>query len=190
MHKRLFVLLILALFLVGGAMLYANLGSVWVQAKTTKLRQDPSKDNKGDIDLARGTELKAELLKKNWYKVKVASTGKTGWVYQGKVAKSAVKEDPSLTKEGKTNPKIGEELAAGSSVRGLGPMSQKFANSQRIQEIHQRFTDYHQSYICTNKTDFAPKLNRGILPVKITDKDLEVFLQEGRLGEFRHEDIR
>jgi hypothetical protein len=191
MTKKSYILLLLCLFLTG-VLLYAKKDdSLFVQAKNSKLRKDPSKESKNDVPVDRGKELKEMSFKKNWYKVKIAGTSTEGWIYQGKVTKGKITEDASLTKGGTANPKIGEELAAGSAIRGLGPVSQKFADRNKVTDRHKRFADYHQSYICVSKSESAPNLTEpGIKAVKIDDDNLEKFLQEGQLGEFKHEDIR
>lgn len=157
---------------------------LYVSAKQAELRTNPNKKMKQDKVLVRETPLTKKTYSNMWYRVTTAK-GESGWIYRGKVSTASPKNDPSLTAEG-GNPLAGENVAASSGIRGLGPLSQKFAGANPVSPAHRQFADYHQSYITTDKEDFTPTLTeRGIELVKITSEEMENFESEGKIGEYK-----
>lgn len=157
--------------------------SLYIKSKYANLVNNPRK-KKLIKKLDRGTRVEKISKKSKWYKIAV--DGATGWVYKSKTSSREPSIDPSLEAQG-GNLLAGEELAAGSGLRGLSPLGQKFAQSRAITTRHRKFMDYHQSYITitSGKVDIKSKVTeQGIKVVKITSKDLDSFLEEGKLGEY------
>lgn len=165
--------------------------AIYVKAKNANLRKSPVK-TQGSIDVDRGTKMTKTGKDKTWYKVSYNS--QTRWVYSGKVTTN--KDDVSKGQEvmaGGYNPLKGEELAAGSAVKGLSELTLKFAKG-RIEGNPRKFADFHQSYINISKLDLQPVLteNKGkdgtvkFQPVIMKQEDMENFLRQGKLGEFQH----
>jgi len=176
MHKILVVLLSILAFATFG-----HAADIYVKSKKAKVVKSPKKRSSLK-SVKRGESLKRLKYRRKWYKVKVGS--KTGWIYKGKISKKKPKEDPSLKAEGGGyNALAAEDVAAGSGLRGLGDLSLKYSESNKIGPKQRQFMDYHQSFITSD--NFKPKITeRGIEVVQISSEDIQKFLEEGKLGDY------
>ena len=151
--------------------------TLYVKSKYAKLRKHPRK-NKTAAKAKRGEELTKIKKVRKWIRVKY--NGKKLWVYKGKVSTKAPRSDKSLL-----TANYADNVATGNAVRGLSKVALKFSSSQNVSEKHQKFMDYHQSFITTDKADFSPQLtSRGIELQKITSDMLDKFQEEGNIGAY------
>jgi hypothetical protein len=158
-------------------------GPEYVKSKYAKMRESVRK-KKSIKKIPRGDKVEKISTRRKWSKI--SHKGTIGWVYKRKLTSKPPKTDPSLAKKG-TNAWAGEEVAAGSALRGLSPTTQKFAKAGSITKQHRAFAEYHQSYvtITNEQVRFQPKMSeKGINPVRIGTDEIENFLSEGKLGEY------
>ncbi|BBM84266.1 hypothetical protein [Candidatus Uabimicrobium amorphum] len=169
---RLLVLCILFVFASAG---FSE--NLYVKSKSAKLRKHPRK-KKTAAKAKRGDALEKVKKVRKWIRVKYK--GKKLWVYKGKVSKKAPKSDKSLL-----TANYADNVATGNAVRGLSKVAIKFSSSQSVSEKHQKFMDYHQSFITTDKADFASQpTSRGVNLEKITSEMLDKFQEDGNIGAY------
>jgi len=140
---------------------------LWVVSEGAKLKMEPSASSETIEGLPVGSELSMDSSQGSWYKVTTKSN-KTGWIYRGKV---------SLTQpEGKKDESSPFGVLPGSSIqvnaadtsrsiRGLSPAAKEYAASARTPEAYQKALD-------------------RVLAMRVTNKEIEDFLMEGKIGEY------
>ena len=141
--------------------------TVYVQAKTVKLRAGKTSLDSVVADLKFGDAL--EVLRKDgaWLEVQTGG-GTKGWVFAGKTTatKPAGGDDDDLARLGKSFRRTeAGDVTATAGARGLDKASEGYANrtgiTQRDRDAVDRMTAYRMS-----------------------DQEVEDFLKEGRLGEY------
>ncbi len=164
-RKKHFILLGGLILMLTSAVMAAEM--LWVVSEGAKLKMEPSATSETLEALPVGSELSMGSAEGSWYKVTTKSN-KTGWVYRGKVS--------STQPEGKKDEGIPLGALPGSSIevtaadtsrsiRGLSPAAKEYAASARTPEVYQKALD-------------------TVLAMKVTDKEIDNFLMEGKIGEY------
>ena len=147
-------------------------GTVWaetvfVQAKTAKLRSGKTSLDKVVADLQYGEALEVVKTEGTWTEVRTRS-GVTGWIFTSKTTsvKPSGGGDDELAKAGRLfKGKEASDATASAGARGLTEVSGEYAKrsgiSQRDRDTVDRMTTY-----------------------KITDQEVEDLLKKGELGEY------
>ena len=160
-------LILLILMIVGGLFSVAWAETVFVQAKTAKLRSGKTSLDKVVADLQYGEALEVVKTEGTWTEVRTRS-GVTGWIFASKTTtvKPSGGGDDELAKAGRLfRGKEASDATASAGARGLTEVSGEYAKrsgiSQRDRDMVDRMTAY-----------------------KITDQEVEDFLKKGELGEY------
>ena len=159
-------------FLLSGISLAAE--TVWVSSTNASLKADKKASSDTIAKLAVGAELSVITMDGKWVRVKTAS-GKTGWIYRGKI--SDVQPETLSTEEkkddglggllgGLTGSDITAQSADSSrSIRGLSPEAEAYARQ-------------------TGKTQVYTDALDSVLELKTDEKEIEAFLESGKIGEY------
>ena len=165
MRKTAMALLLLAL----GASAAAGAEKRWVVSEGTALKAEQSVSAASVTELPVGAELTLVEGAGRWLRVRT-SDGKQGWVYAGRVSDTAPVAEggggdglfgDSLQKSQITTAKADSAR----SIRGLSPEVAQYAKQRGTPE------------------NLKKELDR-ILSRKVSDKDINAFLKEGKIGEY------
>ena len=158
---------------------------LYVKSKQAEVRESPTRKSKKDPILPHGAKVDKIKYKSKWYQVSYSqdSQNRTGWVFNGKLSTKEPKQDDSLTAA--NGKKISaEDISTGRVMRGVSPMAQKFATANNITSLHQKYLDYHHSFVSTDKDFNSEITTKEITPIKISSSDISKFLEDGKIGEF------
>ncbi len=145
---------------------------VWVTSEGASLKADRSSLSATVAELTRGTELVVTSCENRWCKVTTPS-GKTGWIYQGRVS-----DAPPEINETEGEAGLGDMLGGLSessieadasdsarSIRGLSPEAAAYAKN-------------------TGKPEESQKALDQLLSLTIPANEIEQFLKQGKIGEY------
>ena len=167
MYRKKSILIALALIFITAVAVIAQ-EKLWVVSDGAKLKTESSASSDTIETLPLGAELNVLSSEGSWYKV-TTKADNTGWIYRGKVSSTQPE-----AKEGEGGSLMGavpgSSIQASSSdtsrsIRGLSPAAQQYATSTGTPAVYQRAVD-------------------KVLAMKTSDKDIEQFLKEGRIGEY------
>jgi len=119
-------------------------------------------------DLSIGTELTVIQPEDRWYRVRTLA-GKEGWIYRGKVSDAAPKKEAETADnlfagmQGSTI--TADEAHTSRSIRGLSKETEQYARQRGTPEVYQKALD-------------------AVLSRKVTETQLDVFLRNGKIGEY------
>ena len=160
---------VMMLSLIVGNWMFADIvlaETMFVQAKTAQLRAGKTSLDKVTADLRFGDQL--EVLRKdgNWVEVKTTG-GQQGWIFSNKLTSTKPSaSDGELASLGKSfRQKEASNVTASAGSRGLDKASETYAKQANITKDVQDSVDRMAAY-------------------RITDQEVEDFLQKGRLGEY------
>ena len=142
----------------------------WVSSEGTALKAEASATSENVVDVKVGTEVTVVESGGRWLKVRTAA-GKEGWVYAGRVSETP----PAAEVAGEEGGLFGASLQksqintakadSARSIRGLSPEAAKYAKDRGTPEVYKKALDV-------------------ILARKVSVKELNAFLKEGKLGEY------
>jgi len=143
--------------------------TLWVVSEGAKLKAEQSASSETIETLPIGSELAVDASEGSWYKVTTKSN-KAGWVYRGKVSTTAPEGKGDQAGGGLLGAMPGSSIEVSAadtsrSIRGISPAAKEYAASTKTPEEIQRALD-------------------SVLALKVTDKEIEEFLKEGRIGEY------
>lgn len=142
--------------------------SLWVASEGAKLKTEHSASSKTVSDLPVGAELRVLKSESRWYRVRTAS-GKEGWIYRGKVSDTPPQKETEDTGDlfaGMQGSRIGaDEAQTSRSIRGLSKETEAYAKERGTPEAYKKALDQ-------------------VLAVTVTPKELEIFLRNGKIGEY------
>ncbi len=142
----------------------------WVSSEGTTLKSEASATSENVVDLIIGTEVTVVESGGRWLKV-ITSSGKEGWVYAGRVSEAPPVGEVSgseagLFGESMQKSQINTAKAdSARSIRGLSPETTEYAKSRGTTELVKKSLDV-------------------VLLRKVSPKELKVFLQDGKIGEY------
>ena len=159
----LILFLVIALGLLSGIALAET---VFVQAKTAKLRAGKTSLDPVVADLKYGEALEVVSKEDNWLQVRTSS-GVTGWIFANKTTNTKPSGgDDTLAKLGKSFRRTeASDVTASAGARGLDKTSETYANKAGITQQHRDAVDRMTAY-------------------QIADQEVEDFLKQGGLGEY------
>ncbi len=145
---------------------------VYVSASGAKLQAEKSASSKTVETLSIGAALNLLSTQGSWYQVS-APSGNKGWIYRGKVSKTAPAADSGGQESGLGDLMSslgGSGISAGSadtarSIRGLSPEAEEYAKQTGAPEAHRKALD-------------------ETLSMSVTHADIERLLKEGGIGEY------
>ncbi|MFH2219463.1 MAG: SH3 domain-containing protein [Pseudomonadota bacterium] len=172
--KRLIWILTVAFCILLMTAIHAAAGEkVWVTSKDTDLKSARVSASETIASLQPGTELNVLSFEKRWYLV-TTSSGKQGWIYQGKVSKN-----PPVKKQG-----AGGGNALGGLLGGLTGSSIKTEDSDATTSIRGLSPEAKQYAQSTGKSVIYENALDEVLAVKTDKSEIEEFLKNGRIGEY------
>jgi uncharacterized protein YgiM (DUF1202 family) len=142
--------------------------SRWVASEGAKLKAGHSASSETISELDIGTKLTVLKEENRWYQVRTAA-GREGWIYRGKVSNAPPQketEDTGNLFAGMQGSDISaDEAQTSRSIRGLSKETEQYAKQRKTPEVYQKALD-------------------EVLVMKVTSKDLEIFLRNGKIGEY------
>ena len=142
--------------------------SLWVASEGAKLKTERSASSGTVSELPVGTELKVLKSENRWYQVRIAS-GKEGWIYRGKVSdvppQKETQETGNLFAGMQGSSISADEAQTSRSIRGLSKETEQYAKQRATPEAYQKALE-------------------EVLATRVTSKDLEVFLRNGKIAEY------
>jgi uncharacterized protein YgiM (DUF1202 family) len=163
-RKKSFIPIVALVLMMAGTVMAAAM--LWVVSEGAKLKMEPNASSETIEALPVGSELTVNSSKGSWYKVTTKSN-KTGWIYRGKVS-STQPEDKGGGGLFGALPGSSVQVSAADtsrSIRGLSPAAKEYAASANTPQACQKALD-------------------SVLALKVTDKEIEDFLIEGKIGEY------
>ena len=163
-RKKCFIPIVALVLIMTGAAMAAQM--LWVVSEGAKLNKEPRASSETIETLPVGLELTVNSSEGSWYKVTTKSN-KTGWIYRGKVS-STQPEDKGGGGLFGALPGSSIQVSAADtsrSIRGLSPAAKEYAASANTPEAHQKALD-------------------RVLAMRVTHKEIEDFLMEGKIGEY------
>lgn len=141
---------------------------VWVASEGTELRSSPKGGSEVVSSLRLDERLSVQDKSGRWYKVK-SDSGRSGWVYRGKISSSKPERDASKGAPGLFG-SLDSDIESGRAstdraIRGLSPEAEAYAESTGTPESYQKALD-------------------SVMERKITRDDVREFLQRGKIGEY------
>ena len=166
-RKKYFWAVVVLILMITGAVIAAEM--LWVISEGAKLKMEPSASSETIETLPVGSELSVGSSEGSWYEVTTKSN-KTGWIYRGKVSSTQPegKEDKGGGGLFGALPGSSIEVSAADtsrSIRGLSPAAEEYAASAKTPDAYKKALD-------------------RVLALKVTDKEIEDFLIEGKIGEY------
>lgn len=161
-HRTLFLVALILL----GTVLGAAAETVFIQAKTAKLRLGKTSLDPVVADLKYGEAVELLKTEGKWLEVQTTA-GAKGWLYATKISRSEPSgTDDTLASLGRSF-RRGEasEVSASAGARGLDKVSEGYANRTGIPQQYRQAVDRMAAY-------------------QITDQEIEDFLKKGELGEY------
>jgi len=172
--KRYILLLITTLFLVVTIQSSEASQKMWVSSKGAKLKAQNQSSSETIASLQPGLQLNVITYEKRWYKVSTPDK-KTGWVYRGRVSKARPEiAEEKDSEEGSLGSLFGDSSGSSiqadsadssRSIRGLSPEAEEYARQSGSPKKCRKALD-------------------SVLALKTKDKDIENFLQKGKVGEY------
>ena len=142
--------------------------TLWVASEAAKLKADHSASSETVSDLTMGTQLTVLETENRWYKVRTPS-GKEGWIYRGKVSdvrpEKETQDSDNLFAGMQSSSISADEAQTSRSIRGLSKETEQYAKQRGTPEAYQKALDQ-------------------VLAMTVSPKLLEVFLRNGKIGEY------
>jgi uncharacterized protein YgiM (DUF1202 family) len=166
-RKRYFGAGVVLILMITGAVVAAEM--LWVISEGAKLKMEPSASSETIETVPVGSELSVDSSEGSWYKVTTKSN-KTGWIYRGKVSSTQPEGKEDKGGGGLFGALPGSSVQASAadtsrSIRGLSPAAKEYAASTKTPEVYQKALD-------------------RLLDLRVTDREIEEFLKEGKIGEY------
>lgn len=145
------------------------LQKMWVSSDRARLKADKKASSATLSTVPTGTEVTVLSSHKRWYKIRTPS-GKMGWMYRGRLSQSPPAQksqdqtgDPLA---GLSGSRIGaDEASTSRPIRGLSPETEQYAKERGTPAAYKEALD-------------------RVLSMRMTDHELEVFLEKGKIGEY------
>ena len=166
--KTRYVLGLLTAFLCLSFSIVFALESQWVASEGAKLKTKHKASSKTITTLPIGTEVTVLDSEKRWRYIRTPSE-QEGWIYRGRLSDSP----PEKEEEGTENlfgSLAGSEINAdeagtGRSIRGLSTETEAYAKKTGTPVSYQKALD-------------------NVLTIRVSEKELVVFLKKGKIGEY------
>lgn len=143
-------------------------GAMWVTSDKARLKSTPKASSNTLATVPVGSKVSVLESKKRWYRVRISS-GKKGWMYRGKLSDTPpakeTEESDNLFSSMQSSRISADEAQTSRSIRGLSKETEQYAQKRGTPEIYKKALDQ-------------------VLAIRITDNEVDVFLKEGKIGEY------
>jgi len=167
MKKRHFVTALIAVLIFSVIPVFAG-SAMWVTSDKARLKSKPKASSTTFSTIPVGTKVSVLESKKRWYRVRISS-GEKGWMYRGKLSDTPpakeTEESDNLFSSMQSSSISADEAQTSRSIRGLSKETEQYAQKRGTPEVYKRALDQ-------------------VLAIRITDKEVDVFLKEGKIGEY------
>ena len=143
--------------------------TLWVTSDNAQLKKDATASSETIATVPIGVEVKVLGTESRWHKIQLPS-GEQGWMYRGRLSDTAP-EKPSEEGSGNlfgalagSNIKA-DEASTGRSIRGLSEETEQYAKLKKTSPAAKKALDQ-------------------VLAMKISEKELQNFLKQGKIGEY------
>ncbi len=167
MKKRFFPVALAAVLVLWFIPVLAG-GAMWVTADKARLKSEPKASSKTLSTVAVGAKVSVLDSSSRWYRIRTAS-GEEGWMYRGKLSDTAPSKETessdNLFSSMQTGSISADEAQTSRSIRGLSKETEQYAQQRGTPEVYKKALDQ-------------------VLAIRITDKQVDVFLRDGKIGEY------
>ena len=143
-------------------------GAMWVTSDKARLKSKPKASSTTFSTIPVGTEVSVLESKKRWYRVRTSS-GEKGWMYRGKLSDTPpakeTEESDNLFSSMQGSNISADEAQTSRSIRGLSKETEQYAQQRGTPAVYKKALDQ-------------------VLAIRTTDKEVDVFLKEGKIGEY------
>ncbi len=143
-------------------------GTMWVASENAKLKSEPKASSATLSTLSVGTKVSVLDSNSRWYRIR-ASNGGEGWMYRGKLSDAPPSKETessdNLFSSMQTSSIGADEAQTSRSIRGLSKETEQYARQRGTPEVYKKALDQ-------------------VLAIRITDKEVDIFLKEGKIGEY------
>ena len=143
-------------------------GAMWVTSDKARLKSKPKASSTTFSTIPVGAEVSVLESRKRWYRVRTSS-GEKGWMYRGKLSdtppEKETEESDNLFSSMQSSRISADEAQTSRSIRGLSKETEQYAQQRGTPEVYKKALDQ-------------------VLAIRITDKEVDVFLKEGKIGEY------
>ena len=159
---------LLAAFLCLSFSIVFALENQWVASEGAKLKAKHKASSETITTLPLGTEVTVLDSKKRWRYIRTPSE-QEGWIYRGRLSDSPPEKEAEGT-ENLFGSLAGSEISAdeadtGRSIRGLSTETEEYAKRTGAPVSYQKALD-------------------RVLAIRVSEKELVVFLMKGKIGEY------
>lgn len=167
MNKRYFITALAAVLIFSVIPVFAG-GALWVTSDKARLKSKPKASSTTLSTIPVGDKVSVLESEKRWYRIRTSS-GKEGWMYRGKLSETPpaneTEEGDNLFSSMQASSINADEAQTSRSIRGLSKETEQYAQQRGTPEVYKKALDQ-------------------ILAIRITDKEVDVFLKAGKIGEY------
>jgi len=143
-------------------------GVMWVASDNATLKSKPKASSTTLSTLAVGAKVSVLESSNRWYRI-LTDSGKEGWMYRGKLSDAPPSKETgdsgNLFSSMQSSSISADEAQTSRSIRGLSKETEQYAQKRGTPEVYKKALDQ-------------------VLAIRITDKEVDVFLKEGKIGEY------
>ena len=142
---------------------------LWVTSEESKLKSSNKASSRTIEIVPIGTEVTVLTTKRRWHKIRIPS-GQEGWMYRGRLSETPPQKEAG-DETGNLFASLGgsriqaDEADTGRSIRGLSRETEQYARLRGTPASYERALD-------------------RVLAMSITEKELDTFLKQGKIGEY------
>ena len=143
--------------------------TLWVTSDNAQLKKDATASSETITTVPIGVKVKVLSTENRWHKIQLPS-GEKGWMYRGRLSDTAPEK---ASEEGSGNlfgalassNISADEASTGRSIRGLSEETEQYAKLKKTSPAAKKALDQ-------------------VLAMKISEKELQTFLKQGKIGEY------
>ena len=167
MKKRHFITALAAVLFFSVIPVFAG-DAMWVTSDKARLKSKPKASSTTFSTIPVGAEVSVLESKNRWYRVRISS-GEKGWMYRGKLSDTPptkeTEESDNLFSSMQSSSISADEAQTSRSIRGLSKATEQYAQQRGTPEAYKNALDQ-------------------VLAIRITDQEVDLFLREGKIGEY------
>lgn len=167
MKKRYFITALAAVLFFSVIPVFAG-DTMWVTSDKARLKSKPKASSTTFATVPVGSKVSVLESKKRWYRVRISS-GEKGWMYRGKLSDTPpakeTEESDNLFSSMQSSSISADEAQTSRSIRGLSKETEQYAQQRGTPEVYKKALDQ-------------------VLAIRITDKEVDLFLKKGKIGEY------
>ncbi len=142
---------------------------LWVTSERAKLKTASRASSETITAVPIGTEVTVLTTKRRWHKIRIPS-GEEGWMYRGRLSETPPQKEAE-DETGNLFAALGgskiqaDEADTARSIRGRSSETEQYARLRGTPAAYERALD-------------------RVLAISVTENELDVFLRQGKIGEY------